>query len=60
VIPTFDDDFLSLVESEYEGGHPGVVYVSQHGNDVGELVRRIDSALEREDVDDLSGRVVYG
>jgi predicted nuclease of predicted toxin-antitoxin system len=60
VILTFDDDFLSLVESEYEGGHPGVVYVSQHGRDVGELIRRIDSALEREDVDDLSGRVVYG
>jgi predicted nuclease of predicted toxin-antitoxin system len=60
VILTFDDDFLSLVESEYEDEHPGVIYVSQHGSGVGELVRRVDSALERADVDDLSGRVIYG
>lgn len=36
---TFDDDFLALVSGE--GGldeHAGVVYASQHGRDIGELV----------------------
>jgi len=57
-ILTFDDDFLSLVESEFED-HPGVVYASQHGRDVGSLVREIDSVFENHEIEDLSGRVVY-
>jgi hypothetical protein len=57
---TFDDDYLALVESESTGfDHAGVIYVSQYRKDVGELVRRIDGALQRHDDEDLSGRVVY-
>jgi len=59
LILTFDDDFLSLVESDYEGEHSGVVYISQHGKDVGELVRRVDSALERVSTKDTSDEVIY-
>lgn len=53
---TFDDDFLSLVESD---GFEGVIFVSQHGRDVGELVRRIDAALERSADRDLTNDVVF-
>ncbi len=56
---TFDDDFLSLMESEYEDGHPTVVYASQHGRDVGTLVREIDSSLEHRDSIDVSGEIIY-
>ncbi|MEF8843194.1 MAG: DUF5615 family PIN-like protein [Haloarculaceae archaeon] len=57
---TFDDDFLSLVESgEFERDHAGIVFVSQHGCDVGELVRRIDAALERSADRDLTNEVVF-
>jgi len=59
LILTFDDDFLSLVESDYEGEHSGVVYISQHGKDVGDLVRRVDSALERGNTEDTSDEVIY-
>ena len=59
LILTFDDDFLSLVESDHEVEHSGVVYASQHGKDVGDLVRRVDSALERENTEDMSGEVIY-
>jgi hypothetical protein len=45
VILTFDDDFLSLVDGT-DTRHPGVVFVSQYGKDVGDLVRRIDGVLE--------------
>jgi hypothetical protein len=59
-LPTFDDDFLSLVESdEYETDHAGVVFVSQHGRNVGNLVRRIDAALERNTDRDLTNEVVF-
>jgi hypothetical protein len=59
-LPTFDDDFLSLVESdEYGTDHAGVVFVSQHGRNVGNLVRRIDAALERNTDRDLTNEVVF-
>ncbi len=56
---TFDDDFLSLVESEFEDEHPTVVYASQHGRDVGTLVRELDSALEHRGSIDVSGEIIY-
>lgn len=60
VLLTFDDDFLSLVESDgYDGGHAGIIFVSQHGRNVGELVRRIDGCLERNADRDLSDEIVY-
>ncbi|MDL5362322.1 DUF5615 family PIN-like protein [Halalkalicoccus sp. NIPERK01] len=57
---TFDDDFLSLVETENaDPEHPGVIYASQHGRSVGDLVKRIDAVLQRHDDRDLSGEVVF-
>jgi len=57
---TFDDDFLGLVESEgFESDHSGIVFVSQHARGVGELVRRVDDALRRNDEHELTNRVVY-
>lgn len=57
---TFDDDFLRLVErGEFGDDHPGVVYIAQDRHDVGELVRRIHAALERNADRDLTGEVVY-
>ena len=55
VLLTFDDDFLSLVDGA-EIGHAGVTYVSQHGKDVGELVRRIDGTLD--DAQGLDGEIL--
>jgi len=57
---TFDDDFLSMVESdEFEGDHAGIVFVSQHGRDVGELVGRIDAALQHNADRELTNEVVF-
>lgn len=57
---TFDDDFLSLVESETDApDHAGIVFLSQHRKDVGEIVRRVDTALERWEDRDLSNEIVY-
>lgn len=57
---TFDDDFLALVEKEgNERDHAGVIYVSQHGRTVGELVKRIDAALQLHSGRDLGGEVVF-
>ena len=55
---TFDDDFLSLADAA-DIDHAGIVYVSQHGKDVGELVRRLDSLLEDCADRSLDGRVLY-
>ncbi len=55
-ILTFDDDFLSMVEKE-DVEHAGIIYISQHGKDVGELIRRVDTVLEK--TDGLSEEVVY-
>ena len=55
-----DDDFLGLVESDrFESDHAGVVFASQHARGVGELVRRVDDALQRNDERELTNRVVY-
>ena len=59
VILTFDDDFLSLVKSEYEENHPVIVYASQHGRDVGDLVKRIDLVLEKRDIEKISSEIIY-
>ena len=57
---TFDDDFLALVETgEDDSNHPGVIYASQHGRTVGELVKRIDATLQLHSDRDLSGEVVF-
>ena len=59
-ILTFDDDFLSLVEGGYaSSNHPGVIFTSQHGRTVGELVKRIDSTLQRHRGRELTGEIVF-
>lgn len=59
-ILTFDDDFLSLVEDEHaDSEHPGVIFVSQHGRTIGELVKRIDSTLQRHRGRELEGAIVF-
>ena len=58
VLLTFDDDFLSLVERRGTD-HAGIVYVSQHGKKIGELVRRIDATLDEHAEADLGGRILY-
>lgn len=57
---TFDDDFLSLIETDLSDvDHAGVVYVSQHGRDVGELVRLVDAALQRNWSRDCTNEVIF-
>jgi hypothetical protein len=57
---TFDDDFLSLVDSELaDVDHAGIVFVSQYGHTVGELVGRLDSTLQQHEERDISGEVVF-
>lgn len=57
---TFDDDFLRLAEGgAFDIDHSGIVFISQHRRDVGELVRRIHAALERNADRDLSNEIVY-
>ena len=59
-ILTFDDDFLSLVETATaESGHPGVIFVSQHGRTVGQLVKKIDATLQHHADRDLTGEVIF-
>ena len=48
---------LPLAVDGTEIGHAGVIYVSQHGKDVGELVRRIDGTLD--DAQELDGEILY-
>ena len=55
---TFDDDFLSLVDAA-DIDHAGVIYISQHGKNVGELIRRLDALLEDCADRSLDGRVLY-
>lgn len=55
---TFDDDFLSLV-SDGSVEHVGVVFVPQHGKDIGELVRRLDSTLEANADRTLDNEILY-
>lgn len=55
---TFDDDFLTVID-ERDVHQAGVVYTSQHGKDVGELVRRIDATLANNADRDLDGEILY-
>lgn len=48
---TFDDDFLSLVETKGLD-HAGIIYVQQAGRDIGDVVKAIDSHLESRAPDD--------
>jgi len=41
---TFDDDFLSLVERDGLD-HAGIVYVSQTGKTIGDVVKMVDAHL---------------
>ena len=50
---TFDDDFLSLVESEGLD-HAGVIYVQQAGRQIGDVVKAVDSHLEDRGAPDRS------
>ena len=60
VLMTFDDDFLSLVQTEYEeGDHPGIIFVSQHGKNVGQLVKRIDLTLQHHEKRTLEGEIIF-
>lgn len=60
ILLTFDDDFPELAATEFaEEDHPGIRYVSQHGRDVGALVRRIDATLQKIEARDVSGQVIF-
>jgi len=57
---TFDDDFLSLVQTELDTlDHGGIIYAPQHGQTIGDLVKRIDSTLQQYRDQDLVNRIVY-
>lgn len=45
---TFDDDFLSLVESE-SLDHAGIVFANQSNARIGDLVRKVDAFLDSVD-----------
>ncbi|MFC3956995.1 DUF5615 family PIN-like protein [Halovivax cerinus] len=51
ILVTFDDDFLSLVETN-ELAHAGIIYVQQAGRDIGSVVKSIDGRLETLSPDD--------
>jgi hypothetical protein len=50
ILVTFDDDFLSLVESE-QLAHSGLIYVQRAGRRIGDVVKAIDSHLADCDTD---------
>ncbi len=56
IVVTFDDDFLSLMEREGLE-HAGIIFVQQAGRNIGDVVKTIDSQLERELPDKQS--IVY-
>jgi hypothetical protein len=39
--------------------HAGIVFISQYGHTVGELVGRLDSALQQHEERDISGDIVF-
>ena len=45
ILLTFDDDFLSLVESD-EILHEGLIYVRQSGRQIGDVVKIVDEHLQ--------------
>lgn len=56
----FDDDFLALVaEDRLAVDHAGIMFVQQHGLDVGDVVDRVDTLLAETDEEDLAGRILY-
>jgi predicted nuclease of predicted toxin-antitoxin system len=55
ILPTFDDDFLALVEGEGLE-HAGILYVQQVGRQIGDVVKAVDAHLEERADDDRSIR----
>ena len=53
ILVTFDDDFLSLVESS-DLDHAGIIFVQQAGRDIGDVVKATDKHLESRDEDNRS------
>ena len=53
VLVTFDDDFLSLVEGDGLE-HAGLIYVTQSGRTIGEVVKAVDAHLQERPEDDRS------
>lgn len=51
ILVTFDDDFLSLFEAEGLA-HAGVIFVSQAGRDIGDVVKAVDPHLDERSPDD--------
>lgn len=45
VLLTFDDDFISLVETEGMD-HAGLLYVEQAGKGIGDVVKAVDGFLD--------------
>jgi hypothetical protein len=50
---TFDDDFLSLVDS-HGLEHSGLIYVQQAGRQIGDVVKLVDEHLQSRAEDDRS------
>ena len=50
---TFDDDFLSLVESDGIP-HEGLIYVRHSGRQIGDVVKVVDEHLQNRAEDDCS------
>jgi len=51
ILVTFDDDFLSLVEKQ-DLQHAGIIYVTQAGREIGDVVKAIDEHLANRDAED--------
>ena len=45
ILLTFDDDFLSLVQ-KHDLDHSGIIYISQAGKRIGEVVKAVDKQLQ--------------
>ena len=46
ILLTFDDDFLSLVETD-DYDHAGIIYVNQAGKQIGDVVKAVDAQLQQ-------------
>lgn len=51
ILMTYDDDFLSLVETEGLA-HAGIIFVQQAGRDIGDVVKAVDVHLAERSPDD--------
>jgi len=53
ILPTFDDDFLSLVQGEGLA-HSGLIYVEQDGKKIGDVVKAVDGHLAERSGEDYT------